>query len=344
VRLAPTEDDLQLRSAVHDVLAKECPPQVVRDAWNGEFNSKLWSTLGKLGFLGLTVPEELGGSGMDERSAVGVLIEAGRVALPSPVVESFAAVALLRAIGPSTQLAAEWLPRIAHGDALVAISTPESPYVVGADNADLLLLTRGDEIHAVPPADVALTGQESMDGTRHLFSVDWQPGTGTLVAEAATGRAAITRARRVLVLGTAAELVGLARTLLEMSTHHVRVREQFGRPLGTFQAVQHRLVDVLLAVEFAGPVLDRAAWTTALDLPTAERDVSMAKVLASHAGERAAYSALQVHGAIGYTREHDLHLFLMRAWTLAAAYGDASRHRQRVACSLKNAGTVIRFP
>src|SRR4029453_8176944 len=108
-------------------------------------------------------------------------------------------------------------------------------------------------------------------------------------------------------------------------------RHQFGQPIGGFQAVKHHLADAHLAVEFAAPAVDRAGWSLATAQPTAARDVSMAKAMAGDAAERAARTALQVHGAIGYTFESDLHLWMKRVWALAPAWGDAAWHRARVA-------------
>ena len=343
MRLAPSDDERSLYDAVRDVLAKECAPAVVRQAWSSGHSARLSAVLADLGVLGLTVPDSLGGAGFDDVAAAGVLEEAGRVALPLPLVESFAAVALLRDLDEPA-LAEEWLPRVASGDAIVAVGTPASPYVPCADAADLLLLASHDQVHAIPRERVRLTQHRSIDGSRRLFSVAWAPTPQTLLVDGPAATPVVAEVQRRLVLGTAAQLVGLARKLLDMSVLHVNVREQFGRPLGAFQAVQHRLADVLLGADFAAPVVARAAWTAARHLPTADRDAAMAKVFASTAAERAAYSALQVHGAIGYTREHDLHLFLMRAWTLAAAYGDAPTHRARVAELLLSEEEPARVP
>ena len=164
--------------------------------------------------------------------------------------------------------------------------------------------------------------------------MEWQPGPETLLT---AGDEALASVRDHLLLATSAQLVGLGRKLLDLAVRHVSVREQFGRPLGTLQAVQHRLADVAVGIEFADPVVARAACSLAAGAPSAARDAAMAKVFASEAAERAAYSGLQVHGAIGYTREHEFHLYALRAWALALAHGDARRHRQRVADDLLEA-------
>ncbi len=131
-------------------------------------------------------------------------------------------------------------------------------------------------------------------------------------------------------MATGAVLVGVADRLIAMAAHYAQERVQFGKPIGSFQAVKHHLADALVRVEFARPMVYRAA----LSLTEGDRDgslhASMAKAMASDAATLAARTALQVHGAIGYTWEHDLHLWMKRAWALAAAWGDAATHRARV--------------
>jgi alkylation response protein AidB-like acyl-CoA dehydrogenase len=126
-------------------------------------------------------------------------------------------------------------------------------------------------------------------------------------------------------------LIGLAERLGDLAGDHARQRHQFGKPIGGFQAVKHRLADALLAVDKARPAVERAGWSMATGQATRARDVSMAKVLASDAATNAARASIQVHGALGYTWECDVHLFAKKAWALAGAYGDARWHRRRVA-------------
>ncbi len=276
-----------------------------------------------------------GGLGLAEPDAVGVLEETGRAAVPGPVAESFAVAHALRAGGHDEPLAA-----LADGALVVSLGLGTDPLVESADRAGLLVLEHDGALHAVPGASVRTERQDSVDGARRLFTVAWEPAAAT---ELVGGADLVAQTRDRLLLAVSAQLVGLSRQLLELAVAHVRVREQFGRPLGSFQAVQHRLADVAVAVEFAGPVVARAACSLAAGAPSGTRDVAMAKVFASEAAERAAYSALQVHGAMGYTREHDLHLYGLRAWALALAHGDAAVHRERVAAELFG-GPAPRYP
>ena len=135
-------------------------------------------------------------------------------------------------------------------------------------------------------------------------------------------------------LGAAALLVGLGQRMLDLTVDHVKAREQFGVPIGSFQAVKHHLADAALQLEFARPAVYRAAWSLATGQAEAGRDVSMAKAMAGDAALLTGRKALQCHGAIGYTEEADLHLFLKRSWALARSWGDANWHRDRIGRAL----------
>lgn len=344
MRFLPIAEQRAIADAVRETLAKECSPEVLRAAWaRAEPPPRLWKALADLGLFGLTVAERHGGLGLDERDAVGALEETGRAAAPGPIAETFAAAYILQVAG-SPDLADAWLPRITSGDAVVTVGLGSSPYLESADRADLLILQRGNELHGLTAEEVHVERQPSIDGNRRLFTVDWKPSASSSFVSGAAAETVIAGARDRLLLALSAQLVGLSRQLLDLSVRHVTLREQFGRPLGTFQAVQHRLADVAVGVEFAAPVVARASCSLVANAPSASRDVAMAKVFASEAAERAAYSSLQVHGAIGYTREHDLHLYSMRAWTLALAHGDARTHRSRVADELLSAAPAPQYP
>src|SRR6266516_4214428 len=159
-----------------------------------------------------------------------------------------------------------------------------------------------------------------------------RPGWSCSPSPALAG--AVARAREAGTLACAAQLLGAGRALLEASVRHAGQRTQFGRPVGAFQAVKHHLADVAIGLEFAGPLLDAAA--AALDAGDrhAARDVSAAKVACTDAASRAARTALQVHGAIGYTEEHDLHLWLLKVRALAGTWGSQTEHRARVMAAI----------
>ncbi len=346
MRFAFTEDQLLFRDAVRDLLAKECLPEAVRTAWESQDgrSAELWGSLAEMGVIGLTIPEELGGLGMTELDLVLLLEEAGRAALPEPVLETTAVAAplladLAAAVGgehhaTAVELAAEWLPRVAEGGARLAVGLAYSPLVADAHLAGLVILHRDDRLFAVPGDKLGLLAQPSVDGARRLFSASWDPSDEIWLAVGEEVWPAVNTAFDRGALAAAAELTGLADRLLAMTVEYVTERHQFGVPVGSFQAVKHHLANGLLRLELAKPLVHAAAYSMAHGLETSSRDVSMAKSAASEAASFVAGVALQCHGAIGYTVEHDLHLWMKRVWALAATWGDAAYHRERVAVSV----------
>jgi alkylation response protein AidB-like acyl-CoA dehydrogenase len=333
MRFAFTDEQLLFRDAVRDLLDKECPPEAVRYAWVSEDGraDHVWEALAEMGVIGLTVPEAFGGLGLSELDLVLLLEETGRVALPEPIVETTAVAAPLLDAVASDELKAEWLPKIAAGDAIVAVGFVGTPFVLHANVADLLVLEREDRLFALPAARARIERQPSVDGARRLYTVDWNRNDEIPLVSGEEGRHQVNAAFDRGALGTAAQLLGLADHLLAVTVEYVKQREQFGVPVGSFQAVKHHLADALLRLEFARPVVYHAAYSMAHELDTRSRDVSMAKCFASEAAALVARKALQCHGAIGYTVEYDLHLWMKRVWALAASWGDAAYHRSRVA-------------
>jgi alkylation response protein AidB-like acyl-CoA dehydrogenase len=355
VRFALSEDQVGFRDAVRSLLADTCPPEAVRAAWGGEVGRHTdvgdaspvdqgrvrpaWSALAEMGVLGLLVPEDSGGLGLTDEDVVPLLVECGRAALPDPLSSTaYVAAGLLRddalpAGDHAAGVASAWLPRLAAGTTVV-VGFPGSSLIPAARSADAFLMCLEDEVHLLAPDDVQLEAVESVDGARGLCRVDWDPSPGTLVLDGDPARAAVHRAFDRAALGAAAILVGLAERMLALTVDYVSERRQFGVPVGSFQAVKHQLADASLAVSFAAPLVSRAAHSLARIDPAAPVHVSMAKARASEAARGAADAALQCHGAIGYTTEYDLHLWMKRAWALSVRYGDAAFHRRRVRVAL----------
>jgi len=262
-----------------------------------------------------------------------LLEEAGRSGMPEPLVETTALAVPVLLDAPGAQgeaLRARWLSSVAGGGVAMAVGMSSMPAVPAAQGADLLLLERDGDLHAVPAAGVALTPRPVLDGARRVAQVEWEPSPATLVVSGFEAEGVLAGIEDRAAMGVGAVLVGVADRLLAMAAHYAQERVQFGKPIGSFQAVKHHLADALVRVEFARPVVYRAAWSLSEGDPQARLHASMAKAMASEAATVAARTALQVHGAIGYTWEHDLHLWMKRAWALAAAWGDAATHRARV--------------
>jgi alkylation response protein AidB-like acyl-CoA dehydrogenase len=311
MRFAWGDDQLAFRDAARELLAKECPPALVRAAADG-LDPRPWVALGDMGVLDVLVAEADGGLGLDELSLVPVLVETGRVALPHPIVETAMVAAPLGVTG-----------------GIVACDLG-GPFVPAAADADVVLLHERGVLRRHAGSEVDVEPVEGVDAARRLGRVRPR-GAGDVVAD---DRATVELAFDRGVLGTAAQLVGLAHAMLDLTVAYVVERHQFGVPVGSFQAVKHHLANARLAIEFAEPAVMRAAWSIAHGEPTRERDVSMAKALATDAAETTGRAALQCHGAIGYTVEHDLHLYLKRSWALARTWGDRGFHADRVARAL----------
>jgi alkylation response protein AidB-like acyl-CoA dehydrogenase len=327
-----SEEQLLFQQAARDFLEAECTPAHLRKLWDAgrSHSPELWGKLAEIGVMGLLVPEAHGGLGRDEIDAVLVFEEAGRAALPEPLAATAAVAApLLHELGVPERFG-PWLERIAAGDATIAVGHAASPLVTDADVAQLLLLPHGDEIHALEPDDVELEREPGNDPSRRLFRVTWQPSKATRVAEGARGRALQAAALDRGALAAAAEQLGVADRLVSMAVAYARQRHQFGQPIGAFQAVKHMLANPKVELEYARPVVHRAAHSVARGSRHRPVHVSMAKVAADGAAVLAARVALQVHGAIGYTWEQDLHLWMRRAWSLEQAFGRSAFHRRRV--------------
>ena len=331
-----TEDQHLLRETVRDFLAGECPVEFIRGQWETETgrSPEFWSRLAEIGVPGLLVPEEHGGLGMNEIDAVLVFVEVGRAALAEPVVPTAAVAAPLIRESGNAALAGHWLPRIAAGEALVAVAQPTSPLVPEAHVADLLILRDGDAIHAVPRESVRLTPQPSNDPSQRLFTVAWKArGEDRIASGPSADRLELAALDRG-ALACAAQQIGTCEQLIAMSVDYTRQRKQFGVPIGSFQAVKHHLANLKVALEYARSHVERAAHSVAHDVPSRSADVSMAKISAGEAALRAAEVSLQVHGALGYTWEQDLHVWMRRAWTLDLAWGETAWHRKRLAGAL----------
>ena len=347
MHFAFTAQQLEFRDAVRQVLAKECTPDDVRRAYDTPpdrtSRSARWTTLAELGVTGLTVPEGQGGLGLGIVDLVPLVEEAGRVALPEPLATTTGIAAPLLAdltAGGSGPRAVELLTGIAAGTATAAVADarrPDAP-VAGADGADVLVLVHpgadGPELHVLDRSTTTVDAVPSLDPTRRLGLPQWEPSAATVVATGDAARAGLVATADRAAVVTGAELLGLADTLIDLTAAYARDRQQFGKPIGGFQAVKHLLADARVLLEFARPVVYGAAWALDVGAPDASRSASVAKAYASDAASEAARVALQVHGAIGYTWECDLHLFLKRAWALSEAWGSAGDHRARLLDSL----------
>ncbi len=291
-------------------------PSVVR-AWGaGDFapGRALWARLAEAGVFALAVPEEYEGVGPLPVELAVAYVELGRHAVPGPVVETAAAAGLLAATGDSTH-AKQLLPGIANGSVMATVKAPGGPYALDAQAADLTVTFADGALHLCTEHGPT---HRSADPARHLT----EPGPP---AELLTqDRAAFAATDSWGTLAAAAQALGVGRALLDRTVAYVKQRKQFGTEIGTFQTVKHQLADTLLKLEFATPLLYGAALTMT------RADLAAAKLTASEAAYFASRTALQLHGAIGYTEELDLSLWIRKAQALRTAWGSPSACRKRV--------------
>jgi len=307
MRFALDEQQRDFAASIDAALGAADLPAAVR-AWSAgdvAAGRKVWEQLANLGVTALAVPEKFDGIDADPIDLVVALERLGRWCVPGPVTESIAVAPVLLADD-------ERSAALASGELIATVAAPpQVPRAVDADTAGLVLMV-GDT--GVSEA-VLRERHESVDPSRRLFEVT-PSGDGW---EADVGRAFEFGA-----LATAAQLVGAAEALRDAAVDYARQRTQFGRIIGSYQAIKHKLADVHIAIELARPLVYGAA------LSLDSRDVSAAKAAASEAALLAARSALQTHGAIGFTQEHDLSLLLLRVQALRSAWGTPEVHRRRV--------------
>jgi alkylation response protein AidB-like acyl-CoA dehydrogenase len=271
----------------------------------------VWARLADLGVTALAVPERFGGIEAHPVDLVVALERIGHWCVPGPVTESIA-------VAPVLMADDDRAAGLASGDLMATVALPPAvPRAVDAGAAGLTLLATGG---AVSDATVQQS-HPSVDPSRRLYDV---------IASGDSRPADVDRAYEVGALATAAQLVGAGQALLSASVDYAKQRTQFGRVIGSYQAIKHKLADVHIALELARPLLYGAALSLAADSSGTARDVSAAKVAAAEAARLAARNALQTHGAIGFTAEHDLSLQLLRVQALRSAWGDPAAHRRRV--------------
>jgi len=313
VKFALDDQQRDFAASIDAALGAADLPAAVR-AWSAGDHApgrKVWEQLANLGVTALGVPEKFDGLDAEPVDLVVALERLGRWCVPGPVAESIAVAPVLLA----GEAHAERCAALASGELIATVALPpHTPRAVDADAAGLVLLAGSDETGGVTEAE---TGErhESVDPSRHLYDV---------TAAGKPWPADIERAYEFGALATAAQLIGAAEALLHEAVDYAKQRSQFGRVIGSYQAIKHKLADMHIAVELARPLVYGAA------LSLQPRDVSAAKAAASEAALLAARGALQTHGAIGFTGEHDLSLWLLRVQALRSAWGTTEQHRRRV--------------
>jgi hypothetical protein len=317
-----TDEQLMFAETARTLLGDTCTP----DHWHKmmeqgtAFDAARWGQIVENGFTLLMLPEAVGGMGLAELDLALIAIEAGYVALPEPLLESAGVGApMLAGLAPDH-------PALGDPSAIIAVAPAINPVVANADIATAILIEKNGRAFLATPDQVALTPAETIDPLRRLFRIEWDETNAQDLGPADWGMA-LDRA----ALFAAAQGLGLSQRSVDLAVAYAKDRMQFGKPIGSYQAVKHHLASAQTAIEFARPVvMAAAAGVGHADVHSRAR-VSHAKIVALEAAEKAARASIQVHGAMGYSWEVDVHLFLKRTLALKAAWGTPTFHRNRIA-------------
>lgn len=366
-----SEEQEMLRENARGLLEKECPPAAVRRLMEDErgYDPALWKKMAELGWTGLAIPEEFGGAALTYVDLALVMEEMGRALLPSPFIWTAMTAEAIRRAGSDAQKRAI-LPKIAAGETIATIAWMEPPgswdaagikataresggdftldgvklFVNDGHLADLMIVAArtggageaGVTLFAIDARrqGVAVTPLKTMDQTRKLSEVRLEgvranadETLGAISGGWKTLAEVIDRGKVMI----AAEMMGGAQKALEMSVEYAKLRVQFGRPIGSFQAVQHKCANMMVDVESAKSAVYYAAWAVSNESAEAPLAAALAKAAASDAYRRVTAEAIQVHGGIGFTWDHDLQLYFKRAKSSEFTFGDAAWNRELVA-------------
>ena len=356
-----------LQQSARDFFARECKPERVRDLMATEtaYDDGLWRAMADQGWTGLIIPEDFGGLGLSLVDLIAVSEEMGHACLPGPFLSTLWAAALINLAGAEGQRK-QYLEPIAAGDMKATVAlledgadwNPEAvglraekagkefrlrgrkEFVTDAEIADLIIcVARGNEGLVLAPVEKGAKGMKiaatpGVDATRKLYSVEFEdvvaPEADALAFNTRT-LDAVESATATAVVALSAEMVGGMRWTLETAVEYAKTRQQFGKAIGVYQAVQHQLADMFLMTEGARSAVYYAAWAVSENDPSAKLAVSIAKAYCSDAAREVGNRGAQAHGGIGFTWEHNLQLYYKRAKASEAMFGDANYHREEIA-------------
>jgi alkylation response protein AidB-like acyl-CoA dehydrogenase len=356
-----------LQQSARDFFARELKPERVRElmATDTAHDDGLWRAMADQGWTGLIIPEDFGGLGLSVVDLIAVSEEMGRACLPGPFLSTLWAAALIDRAGSEGQRK-QYLEPIAAGDMKATVAlleedadwNPESvglraekegreyrlngrkEFVTDADVADLIIcVARGNDGLVLAPVakgakGIKITATPGVDATRKLYSIEFDnviaPESDALAFNIQT-LSAVESATNTATVALCAEMVGGMQWMLETGVEYAKTRQQFGKPIGVYQAVQHQLADMFLMTESARSAVYYAAWAVSENDPSAKLAVSVAKACCSDAAREAGNRGAQVHGGIGFTWEHNLQLYYKRAKASEIMFGDAHYHREEIA-------------
>jgi alkylation response protein AidB-like acyl-CoA dehydrogenase len=322
-----TDDQQAIKRTARDLLAQRFKPETLRELAEGErYDDAHFAELAELGWTGIFIDEEHGGQGLGTVELAILMEELGYSLAPVPFLSNAAAGLVLQHAGSDAQRE-RWLGGIASGEARGTVGTlknGEAALVPDADSAEVIVLLENGGGTVYEASACEIEPVNAIDQTRRYSRVRANGEGEPLGGDVGPAHDRIATA-------VAAELVGIAQRVMEMAVEYARDRKQFDRPIGAYQAVSHRCADMLRETESSRSTVLWAAWAAEAEPETLPLAAAMAKAIASDAGWNVTSSALQVHGGIGFTWEHDLHFFLKRAKVDGSLFGSARAHRERVA-------------
>lgn len=320
-----TEDQHEIKRTARDLLASRSTPEKQRKAAEaGEYDPLVWGELVELGWPGVAVAEERGGGGLGFVELAGLIEESGYALLNAPFLSSAMCATAIAEAGSDDQMR-NWLPRLASGESTGAFGL-DGEIIADATEADVTVVAdrSAGTARLIEASGDSMPALKTIDPTRRYA----RPGKGLSAGEDMPGDAG--PAIDLAAVLISAELVGICRRALDMTLEYVKDRRQFGRPVGSFQAVQHRCARMLLFTEGARADTYFAAWAADADRERLPEAASLAKSASSKAGVEVTGSAIQAHGGIGFTWEADIHWFYKRAQLDATMLGDSTFHNQRL--------------
>jgi alkylation response protein AidB-like acyl-CoA dehydrogenase len=320
------DEQQEIKRTAHEFLAARFKPEKVRELSDADsYDDALWQEISELGWPGIAISEEDGGQGLGMIELAVLLEESGYACAPSPLLGTAGAALVISAAGSDEQRS-EWLPKLATGEATGAFggfADGKSTLFCDLPRADVVVTFDGEGALLAPASEVEFEPFKAIDSTRSYG----------IVSDAAGERLPgdVDAGRDRLAIAIAAELTGIAQRTLEMATDYARERQQFGRPIGAYQGVSHRIAAMLLATEESRSLTYYAAWTADAEPESLPMAAAMVGARSADAGWEVPASALQVLGGIGFTWEHDLQFWLKRGRVAGRMLGTPRDHRERVA-------------
>jgi alkylation response protein AidB-like acyl-CoA dehydrogenase len=320
------DEQQEIKRTAHEFLGSRFKAEKVRELSEANsYDDGLWKEISELGWPGIAIAEEDGGHGLGMVELAVLMEESGYACAPSPLLGTAGAALVISAAGSDEQRS-EWLPKLASGEATGSFggfADGSSTLFCDLPTADVVVSFDGDGALLAPASEVDIEPFQTIDSTRGYGTV------AEVAGERMPGDADAGRDR--LAVAIAGELTGIAQRSLEMAVEYARERQQFGRPIGAYQAVGHRCAAMLLATEESRSLTYYAAWTADAEPESLPMAAAMAGARSADAGWEVPASALQVFGGIGFTWEHDLQFWLKRGRVAGRMLGTPREHRERVA-------------